>query len=271
MRFENVIDSSVMAMLCSCAESSPIGARPERSPYVVINMAMSADGKVATAGREVTTFGSPHDQRALYALRSTADALLCGARTVEETGATLGTGSPEHQAARLRAGLAAAPIRVVVSGAGSLSSSAEIWKHPGAPIVVLVSESAPESQRERLRSLGAEIWVSPGSRVDFAAALHGLAHRHGIRRLVAEGGGRVNAALLAEDLVDEIRLTWVPRVFGGHAAPTIADGPIAASLAEAVRFRLDQVRTVGDERFLRYVRSDRSPTSPPGGSTPRSV
>ena len=265
----NDIVSSVMAMPCSCTESSASGGSRRSLPYVVINMAMSADGKVATAGREVTTFGSPHDQRALYALRATADALLCGARTVEETGATLGTGSSEHREARRRAGLAADPVRVVVSGTGTLSSSAEIWRHPGAPLVVLVSEAAQGLDRDRLRALGAEVWVSPGMQVDFTRALRWLADRHGVRRLIAEGGGRVNAALLAEDRVDELRLTWVPRVFGGQASPTLADGPLASCLAEAVRFRLERVESVGDERFLRFVRPELGVTSLPGESTPR--
>lgn len=219
-------------------------------------MAMTADGKVATAGREVTTFGSPHDQRALYALRATADALLCGARTVEETGATLGTGSPSFAAARRRAGLSPAALRVVVSGSASLSSGAELWRHEGAPIVVLTSRTASEANRERLRNLGAQVWESPGEGIDFPAALEWLAREHGVRRVVAEGGGVLNAALLGAGRVDEIRLTWVPRIFGGRSSPTVADGPVAGALVDAVRFRLVSVRSVGQERFLRYVRVD---------------
>ena len=257
-----------MATPCSSTEPPTGWPAAVRRPYVVINMAMTADGKVATAGREVTTVGSSHDQKALYALRATADALLCGARTVEETGATLGTGSSEHRAARRRAGLAPEPVRVVVSGSASLSSEAELWKRPGAPIVILSAGKASKPNLQRLRDLGAEIWGSPGDQVDFPAALVWLAGRYGIRRLIAEGGGRVNATLLAADCVDEIRLTWVPRIFGGQAAPTIADGPLAACLAEAVRFRLVRVRTVGDERFLRYVRASRDPISHPVESTP---
>lgn len=225
---------------------------------MVVNMAMTADGKVATAGREVVSFGSPHDQRALYALRATADALLCGARTVEETGATLGTGSKAFLAARRRAGLSPEALRVVVSGAGSLSSDAALWRSSGALILVLTSGTAPETQRERLRSLGAQVWKSPSQGLDLPAALDWLAREHGVRRVVAEGGGVLNAALMAADLVDEVRLTLVPRIFGGGASPTIADGPVADALADAARFRLVSVRAVGDERFLRYVRMSRA-------------
>ncbi|MFM7804449.1 MAG: RibD family protein [Verrucomicrobiota bacterium] len=230
-----------------------------RAPvHLVLNMAMTADGKVATAGREVTTFGSRHDQRALYALRASADALLCGARTVEETGATLGTGSSVFAAARREAGLAPAALRVVVSGSASLASEAALWRQAGAPIVILTRGTAPEAQRERLRKLGAQVWCSPGEALDLRAALDWLAREHGVRRVVAEGGGVLNAALLAADLVDEVRLTWVPRIFGGATSPTIADGPVARVLEDAVRFRRVSVRSVGDERFLRYLHIPRS-------------
>ena len=52
-------------------------------PFVLVNMAMTADGKIATANRAVHSFSSGRDLEHLYELRATADAVLCGARTVE--------------------------------------------------------------------------------------------------------------------------------------------------------------------------------------------
>ncbi len=265
-----------MATRCSSIEPDAGPGGPGEGPWVIINMAMTADGKVATAGREVTTFGSPADQRALYALRATADAILCGARTVEETGATLGTGDPAFARSRRRAGRSSAALRVVVSGSASLSSDAALWSHPGAPIVVLTSGKALDREHERLRSLGAQVWQSPGDRIDFPQALAWLGREFGVRRLVVEGGGQLNAALLAADQVDELRVTWVPRIFGGQASPTLADGPLAYTLADAVKFRCVRMRSVGEERFLRFLRDrwqgaslpDRGVISLPDESTP---
>ncbi len=79
-------------------------SRHSRFPEVVINMAMTVDGKIATANRAVTSFGSPRDLRSLYRLRSSADAILCGARTVEQSDATLGNGGPEFTRRRIRQG-----------------------------------------------------------------------------------------------------------------------------------------------------------------------
>ena len=111
-------------------------------PFVLVNMAMTADGKIATANRAVTTFGSARDARHLYELRATADAILCGARTVEESGATLGNGGEVHRRARLRRGLSEYPLRVIASGSGSLSATAKIWENDFSPIIVLAGSQA---------------------------------------------------------------------------------------------------------------------------------
>ncbi len=65
-------------------------------PFVFVNMAMTADGKIATANRTVHSFGSARDLAHLYELRATADAVMCGARTVEVSGTVLGTGGEKY-------------------------------------------------------------------------------------------------------------------------------------------------------------------------------
>ena len=72
-------------------------------PFVFVNMAMTADGKIATANRAVHSFGSARDLAHLYELRATADAVMCGARTVEISGTILGTGGGKFRKRRLEA------------------------------------------------------------------------------------------------------------------------------------------------------------------------
>ncbi|SVB87581.1 uncharacterized protein METZ01_LOCUS240435, partial [marine metagenome] len=58
-------------------------------PFVLINMAMSADGKIAPAHRRFVAFGSRRDHANLLALRATTDGVMCGARTVDSAAVTL--------------------------------------------------------------------------------------------------------------------------------------------------------------------------------------
>jgi len=220
-------------------------------PSVVVNMAMTADGKIATSNRAVTSFGSPRDLRNLYRLRSTADAILCGARTVEQSHATLGNGGDEFRRRRLRAGLAEFPLRVVVSGSGSISPDAELWSHRFSPIVLFVTERA-RPRHQQLAKRADHVWYCGIREIDFAQALKRLTADFGVRRLMVEGGGEVNDALFRAGLVDELHLTVCPFLFGGRDAPSISDGQGFNRLADAAPFRLRSCRQLGDELFLVY-------------------
>lgn len=231
---------------------SQIANRKPSRPFVFINMAMTADGKIATTNRAVTSFGSRRDLEHLHELRATADAVLCGARTVEQSNATMGNGGDRFTRLRQRRGLADHPVRLIVSGSGSISPGAAIWTKRFSPIVVITCERTPQTKLNRLRSLADEVWVSPGREVDFPATFAWLRKKFGVSRLLCEGGGELNDTLFRAGLVDELHLTLCPRIFGGRTAPTIADGTGFATLAQAARLELQSLRRNGDELFLVY-------------------
>lgn len=222
-------------------------------PFVLVNMAMSADGKIATANRTVSTFSSPRDHEHLYELRATADAVMSGARTVDLNNYTLGPGAARFRKLRLRRGLAEYNLRVVVSGSGSVNPRAEIFRHRFSPTLVLTSERAPASALTKLRAVADAVLVAGTDEVDFSAALHWLRKEWKVKRLLCEGGGELNDALFRARLVDELHLTICPRLIGGRAAPTIADGCGFTQLADAFQLHLASSKRVGDELFCVFT------------------
>jgi 5-amino-6-(5-phosphoribosylamino)uracil reductase len=223
-------------------------------PVVLVNMAMTADGKIATANRAVSSFGSARDHEHLLELRATADAVMAGARTVDLNPVNLGPGPARFRRLRRARGLAEYNLRVVVSRTGSVDPQATIFQKSFSPVVILTTRRAGTKRLRRLRALASEVRIYSGAEIDFAEALSWLRREHGVRRLVCEGGGELNDALFRADLIDELHVTVCPKVFGGRAAPTIADGLGAESLSAASSFRLHQVRRVKDEVFLVYRR-----------------
>lgn len=219
-------------------------------PFVLVNMAISADGKIASSDRSLTTFGSPRDARHLYELRAGADAILCGARTIEQSGATLGNGDDTFTRRRLRAGRQRHPLRVVVTGSGSLSREVPLWTRDFGPIVVVTTRRASAARRAWFRRHAAAVHVAEGVEVDWVRVLGWLRREFGVDRAVSEGGGALNDALVRAGVVDELHVTWCPLLLGGRGAPTLADGTGVASLADAARFRLVRCRRVDGERFL---------------------
>jgi len=223
-------------------------------PFVLVNMAMTADGKIATANRAVHSFGSARDRRHLYELRATADAVLCGARTVEISEATMGNGGEPFRRRRLKNGLAEFPIRVIASGSGSLSPTAKIFRRRFSPILLLTTARAPQRRLIQLRHLVDEIKATGTAEIDFPATLAWLRKKWNVKRLLCEGGGELNDALFRAGLVDEIHLTFCPKIFGGRAAPTIADGLGCPRLSKAAQFKLTSLQRISGELFTVFSR-----------------
>jgi riboflavin-specific deaminase-like protein len=234
------------------------GLKPRRStrdpklPLVLINMAMTADGKIATANRGISSFGSERDFEHLLGLRATADAVMSGARTVAVENVTLGPGPRRFRQWRLKRGLAEYNLRIIVSGSGSIDPQAAIFGCHFSPVIILTSQLAGEKRLERMRSVVDDVKVCGKREIDFLGAFQWLHDRWGIRRLLCEGGGELNDALFRAGLVNELHLTVCAKIFGGNDAPTIADGGGALKLADATRLQLKSMKRVADELFLVY-------------------
>jgi 5-amino-6-(5-phosphoribosylamino)uracil reductase len=218
-----------------------------------MNLAITADGRIATANRQITSFGSRRDLTHLFNLRAAADAVMCGAQTVREGPINLDAGPPRFQRLRLRRGLAEQPTRVVVSGSCHLPDGLRILQPSPAPLIVLTTSRAPLHRLSRLESRGVHCARFGRRELDLKAALQWLRTRHDIRRLLVEGGSQLNASLLRAGLVDELYLTLCPIVFGGSEGPTLANEQRLVPLTRAVPAKLCSVRRVGAELFLKYT------------------
>jgi riboflavin-specific deaminase-like protein len=223
-------------------------------PFILVNMAMTADGKIATANRAVHSFSSKRDLGHLYELRASADAVMCGARTVEISRSILGTGGEQFRRRRLKRGLKKYNMRVIVSGSGSINPRAAIFKKRFSPIIILTTARASKAKLRYLRSLADDVRVCGKREINFAAALCWLREKWNVRRLLCEGGGELNDALFRAGLVDELHLTICPKVFGGGEAPTIADGKGFGRLTEAAPLQIRSFNQVGNEVFAVFRR-----------------
>lgn len=218
-------------------------------PFVFINMSMTADGKIATANRAITSFGSKRDLAHLYELRATADAVMSGARTIEQSHAKLDPGGLRFQRLRVKQGLAEYNLRIIVSGSGSIDPRAEIFRHHFSPLIILTTERASARRLATLRQLADDIIICGKTEINFPRALRDLRRRWKIKRLLCEGGAELNDSLFRAGVLDELHLTICPQIFGGRTAPTIADGLGVGQLAQAAQFEFTSLRRVGDELF----------------------
>lgn len=221
-------------------------------PFVFVNMAITADGKIATANRAVSSFGSRRDHDNLLDLRATADAVMNGAGTVNSNPINMGPGPRKFRHTRIRHGLAEYNLRIIVSRSGNVNPDAAVFKHRFSPIIILTTERADAQKLNALRPLATEIKAIGRQEIDFRKALGWLREKWKIKRLLCEGGGELNDALFRAGLVNELHLTICPKIFGGRLAPTIAEGAGVLKLSDAVQFKLKSMKRIGDELFVVY-------------------
>lgn len=220
-------------------------------PFVFVNMAATVDGKITSAAREYPRFASARDRRRMDFRRAEADALLVGAGTLRADDPPLWLRDPEARRHRTSLGRPPELTRIVVTGSGDLPANSRFFDEGQAgQQLVVVPEELPES---RLSSLGAaaSVWRCGRQRVDLPALLIRL-KRHGVERLLVEGGGNLNWQFLEQDLLDELYVTVAPALLGGREAPTIVEGrglPMAAQR----RLRLLDVERLDDELFCRWA------------------
>jgi riboflavin-specific deaminase-like protein len=226
----------------------PVAARP----FVAVNIAMTADGKIAPDTRRFHPFGSARDRQMMMELRSRADAVMAGARTVGTGKVTMSPGGKEYQKRRLERGLGEFNLRVIVSRTVSISPNAYIFTKRFSPILLLTTEAAPKTKLKAISKVMDDVFVSPGAELNLDAALKWLREKWSVKRLLCEGGGELNAPMFSGGFVDELYLTICPFIFGGRNAPTLADGEGIERLAEGRRFKLKKSERVGDELFCVY-------------------
>lgn len=191
-------------------------------PFVFINTAMSADGKIATIERRQTRISGSLDFDRMDELRATSDAIMVGIGTVLSDNPSLTVKSPQRREKRCAGGRDENPVRIVVDSMARTPLNADIFKKGDGKRMIAVSESAPQERVKEL-SKHAEVITAGETNVELRRLLTELKAR-GINRLMVEGGATLNWGLISQGLVDEIYTFIGNIVIGGRTAPTLVDG-----------------------------------------------
>ena len=224
-------------------------SRVERGrPLVTLKLAMTLDGRIATASGESKWITGAVARAHAHGLRARHDAVMVGSGTALADDPTLDVRLPGLEG-RL-------PVRVVADGRLRLPlTSVLVATAARQPTWVLTRADADPVRRQALQDLGLTLLPVPvhaGEVLDLAQGLAQLGGA-GMTRLLVEGGGQLAAGLLAAGLVDRLAVYHAPLVLGADARPGVA--PLGLEhLADAPAFRLLESATLGEDRFSLYGR-----------------
>lgn len=218
---------------------------PAGRPLVAMNMVTSIDGRAQLNGI-ADGLGSRTDRLLMRHYRAAFDAVACGAGTLRATGVWMRVGD-ELAERRAAEGRQPNPTGVVVAGSGPIPTDAK-WFEGDEPRILVVGADNALGQAPA----GTELLRAPDRLPEPRWVLDRLAER-GIGSLLLEGGPHLNAAFLAEGLIDEAYWTVGAHMLGTDALPMIAPIPGGSPFADHPRrARLVSVLRHDDELFLRY-------------------
>ena len=209
-------------------------SRVERCrPMLTLKLAMSLDGRIATASGESQWITGPQARRHVHAMRAGHDAVLVGA----------GTARADLPSLTVRdMGVIGQPVRVVMSRDLNLPLAGPLFETAReTPVWLIHSDTAPREAVESWRIAGATLIPSDGSA---AAGLQALGAQ-GITRVFCEGGAGLAASLLEADLVDELLVFSAGLTLGAQGLACVNALKAGAPLAELARFTLHRHAQIG--------------------------
>lgn len=225
-------------------------------PWLRVKTAASLDGRTALANGASQWITGPAARRDGHHWRARACAVLSGIATVRADDPQLNVRAIETPRQ---------PLKVVVDSRLELPLSAKVLGDGGLLLVSAAHDKTIAQRAVALRAHGAEIICLPSAegQVDLSALLTELARR-GINEVHVEAGARLNGALLAAGLVDELLLYLAPCLLG-DTARGLFGLPALESLAEKHALTITDVRLVGADLRLLARFAGRTPrTAGPG-------
>jgi len=219
---------------------------------VIMNGAMTVDGKIATASGD-SKISSNEDLVRVHRLRASVDAIVVGISTI--------LADDPQLTVRLVKGKN--PTRVIVDSRGRIPIDSQIMRMATKiKTIIAATDQAPKEKILKLEDMGAQVLViSEGKRGQSAAVPHGVnlkdlfrrLEKMRLRRILVEGGGELNWSLLRLGFVDELTVTITPKIAGGRLATTLVEGDGFDEIAQAIRLKLGKVqRKKSGELLLHY-------------------
>ncbi len=213
----------------------------EKEPFVILKVAATLDGKIATRGGESKWISGEDSRRFVHKLRDQVDGVLVGIGTILRDDPMLTTG--------IKGGRD--PYRIVLDSRLKIPEEARVIGDFPARVVIVATELAPGEKIDRLAKKGVRIMTLPSKegKVDVKLCLSKLGEI-GITSLLVEGGGQINGSFLDEGLIDKLLLFLSPKLIGDHKAPGIFGGGGVSSLQEAIPLKEMKVKRIGEDMLL---------------------
>jgi diaminohydroxyphosphoribosylaminopyrimidine deaminase / 5-amino-6-(5-phosphoribosylamino)uracil reductase len=209
------------------------------TPFVIMKVAMTLDGKIATPDGESKWITGEKARRWVHRLRGTSDAVLSAVGTVKADNPMLTCRISGHKD----------PVRVVIDPALETSPDYHVCCCPPETLFVTKSKSVPFAKLNALREKGIEILKYETEKPDLQLLIRQLGKR-GISSLLIEGGSSLNSYCLEAGIVDKVMFFVAPKIIGGKDSFPAVGGRTFRRLENAFRLADIKTRQIGEDLLI---------------------
>jgi len=207
---------------------------------IVLSAAMTLDGKIGQRNKKVV-LSSKSDKIRVHKLRSKFDAILVGKNTVEQDNPLL---TVRHVKGKN-------PIRIILDSRGTIKNTSKIIKTAkNIPTIIVTSQLVSKINLNRLNNLPLDVIVCGKNQVDIRKLAQILCKK-GIKKILLEGGGKLNLSFLKNNLINEIIVTITPFVLGSENSVNLFEG-ILKPIKTLPSFKLKNVQRNANEVILNF-------------------
>ena len=225
----------------------------KKTPYVVMKYAMTMDGKIAAYTGESKWISGEKSRARVQEMRNELTGIMVGIGTVMKDDPLL---TCRHPGGRN-------PVRIVCDTHLMTPMFSQLVKTADKVRTVIACGDPvmydPEGEHhvEELNNRGIEVVTVPllGDHLDLSALMIRLGNME-IDGILLEGGGTLNWSMLAQDLVNEVRIFLAPKLMGGRDAKTPVEGTGFEHPDLAKKFTLVSEERIDEDIYLRYKRRD---------------
>ena len=227
-------------------------------PYVICHMVPSLDGRIVVTGWDVPK--SLHAEYESTAATFKADAWIIGRISMEPYAGKSKVPARKDPQPLARTDFIAR--RDAPSYAIALDPSGKLtWKSSSIDeehVITVLTEQVSDDYLAFLQSRGVSYLFGGKTELNLRRVLQKLRKEFGIKKLLLEGGGKINGSFLAADLIDEMSVLIAPVADGGVGTPSLFDAKEGRGPTRSLKL-MSVERRKADLLWLRYkVKRSRS-------------
>ncbi|MDP7244034.1 MAG: bifunctional diaminohydroxyphosphoribosylaminopyrimidine deaminase/5-amino-6-(5-phosphoribosylamino)uracil reductase RibD [Flavobacteriales bacterium] len=180
-----------------------------KKPFVILKLAMSLDGKIATSTGDSKYITSMAARKYVHQIRNDVDAVMVGINTITRDNPILDS--------RLVKGKN--PVKIIVDSKLKISERSKVFKDP-SKVIIATTKRAKKKKADKLQQKGVRIlMLNPKKElVDLKELLKELGKSE-IASVMIEGGAELSGNAIKESVVDKLLIFTAPKIIGNGLGP----------------------------------------------------